>query len=52
LPSVVVSDLEPLHDALVLLLRHFWACMPPQSPQFEQKVRRESDLGKMRPRKD
>jgi len=37
-PDDVQRELAALHSSLAELLRHFWACFPPTSPQLQEKV--------------
>ena len=37
-PESVQQDLKLLYGSLSELLRHFWACFPPTTPQLEEKA--------------
>jgi hypothetical protein len=37
-PDDVQRDLAALHASLAELLRHFWACFPPTTPQLQEKA--------------
>lgn len=37
-PESVLKDLKLLYGSLSELLRHFWACFPPTTPQLQEKV--------------
>lgn len=33
-------DLQAVHDAVAELLKHFWVCFPPTSPEMEEKLQK------------
>ena len=37
-PESVLQDLKILYGSLSALLRHFWACFPPTTPQLQEKA--------------
>jgi len=37
-PDSVIKDLKLLYGSLSELLRHFWACFPPTTPQLQEKL--------------
>ncbi|VDO36649.1 unnamed protein product [Haemonchus placei] len=34
-----LNELRAIHDAVAELLKHFWMCFPPVTPELEEKVR-------------
>ena len=42
-PESVLKDLKLLYGSLSELLRHFWACFPPTTPQLQEKVTKMYD---------
>jgi len=42
-PDSVIKDLKLLYGSLSELLRHFWACFPPTTPQLQEKVGKMHD---------
>ncbi|VDM41868.1 unnamed protein product [Toxocara canis] len=40
LNATQLSEVAIVHDALAELLKHFWICMPPSTPDFETKLHR------------
>ncbi|VDN32870.1 unnamed protein product [Gongylonema pulchrum] len=35
-------DLQAMHDSVAELLKHFWMCFPPTTPEMEEKLKRMS----------
>ncbi|KAK6040454.1 BSD domain protein [Cooperia oncophora] len=35
-----LNELRAIHDAVAELLKHFWMCFPPVTPELEEKLRR------------
>jgi len=42
-PDSVIKDLKLLYGSLSELLRHFWACFPPTTPQLQEKLAKMHD---------
>ena len=42
-PDSVLKDLKLLYGSLSELLRHFWACFPPTTPQLQEKLVKMND---------
>lgn len=38
LSATDLVDLQAIHDSVAELLKHFWICFPPVSPDMEDKV--------------
>lgn len=42
LPPAQLNELRAVHDAVAELLKHFWICFPPVTPELEDKLQRMS----------
>ncbi|CAF0737612.1 unnamed protein product, partial [Didymodactylos carnosus] len=39
-PQAIQEEMQNIYTSLRELLRHFWSCFPPSTPQIEEKIRR------------
>lgn len=38
LTAADMVDLQAIHDSVAELLKHFWMCFPPTTPEMDEKV--------------